>query len=189
MPHPQFLKSLAVARVRSPEDVDVDVTVARIGRAHGLRGDVVLDVRTDDPRARLAPGTVLRTEPAELGPLTIDRVRNDSGRWYAAFVGHDDRTAAEALRGVALVVAASDVAEEDAWYAAELRGLRVENLDGDLIGEVVDLLHRPAQDLLEVRVLGGWVALVPFVRQIVPVVDVDGGRIVLDPPTGLLGEE
>lgn len=177
------------AYAESQRDVDVDVTVARIGRAHGLRGDVVLDIRTDDPAARLAPGMVLRTEPAELGPLTIDRVRNDSGRWYAAFVGHTDRTAAEALRGVALVVASADVVEEDAWYAAELRGLRAEGLDGDLLGEVVGLQHRPAQDLLEVRVLDGSVALVPFVRQIVPVVDVAGGRIVLDPPAGLLGEE
>ncbi len=167
----------------------MDVTVARIGRAHGLRGDVVLDIRTDDPVTRLVPGAVFRTEPAEQGPLTIDRVRNDSGRWYVAFVGYTDRTAAESLRGVELVGAAADVAEEDAWYVAELRGLRVEDLDGEPLGEVVGLQHRPAQDLLEVRVSDGTVALVPFVRQIVPVVDIAGGRIVLDPPAGLLGEE
>ncbi len=167
----------------------MDVTVARIGRAHGLRGDVLLEIRTDDPNGRLAPGTTLRTRPRRFGPLTVERVRSDSGRWYAAFSGHADRTAAEALRGVELVVAAADFAEENAWYPDQLRGLRVENPAGRLLGEVVGLQTRPAQDLLQVREPSGNVALVPFVHGIVPVVDVAGGRVVIDAPSGLFADE
>ncbi len=172
------------------------LTVARIGRAHGLRGEVALDLRTDDPAARLAVGTVLVTDPASAGPVTVRSTRTAQGRWYATFDQVDDRTAAEGLRGVLLVVEADEAGPaggedpDDAWYRHELVGLRAERVgDHTLLGTVVDLEHPPAHDLLVLREPDGTVSRVPFVRQIVPVVDVEGGRVLLDPPAGLLGAE
>lgn len=168
------------------------LTVARIGRAHGLRGEVALDVRTDAPEDRLVVGARLVTEPASAGPLEIARVREAQGRWYVTFVQASDRTAAEALRGVALVVDTDDDEDddEDAWYPHELVGLRAEHAaDGRLLGEVVGLEHLPAHDVLVLREPDGARTLVPFVAAIVPVVDVAGGRVVLDPPGGLLAAD
>lgn len=166
------------------------LTVARIGRAHGLRGEVSLDVRTDDPEGRLVVGAALRTDPTSAGPLTLRSVRTVENRWFCAFDEARDRTAAEALTGVLLVVdTADEPAEPDAWYPHELVGLRVEHVDGRTLGEVVGLEAAPAHDLLMVRTAGGATWPVPFVRAIVPVVDVPAGRVVLDPPGGLLGEE
>ena len=166
------------------------LTVARIGRAHGLRGEVVLEVRTDSPDERLAVGAVLATEPASAGPLTIVTRRVQQGRWVVAFEQARDRTAAEALRGVDLVVdTADDEPDEDAWYPHELVGLRAEATDGRLLGEVVGLEPAPAHDLLVLREVGGERTLVPFVRAIVPVVDVAAGRVVVDAPGGLLASD
>lgn len=166
------------------------LTVARIGRAHGLRGELALDVRTDDPAARLTVGSPLPTEPAERGPLTIVSRREQQGRWYVTFAEASDRTAAEALRGVELVVDVTDEDDEkDAWYPHELAGLRAEHVDGRLLGEVIGLEHRPAHDMLVLREPDGARTQIPFVRAIVPVVDVPGGRVVLDPPGGLLAAD
>jgi len=110
-------------------------------------------------------------------------------RWFLGFDDVTDRTAAEALRGVGLVVEAEDSADdEDAWYPHELAGLRAELPDGTVVGEVVGLEPLPAHDALVIREPSGTRTLVPFVRAIVPVVDVAGGRVVLDPPDGLLGD-
>jgi 16S rRNA processing protein RimM len=165
------------------------LTVARVGRAHGLRGEVALDVRTDSPEDRLTTGAVLQTEPAERGPLTVVRVRVQHDRWFVTFAEAPDRTAAEGLRGVELVVEADEDADDDAWYPHELAGLRAEHVDGRLLGEVVGLEHLPAQDVLVVREPDGARTLVPFVRAIVPVVDVPGGRVVIDPPGGLMAAD
>ena len=167
----------------------MELTVATLGRAHGLRGEVSLDVRTDTPAHRFVEGAVLRTDPASAGPLTILRVRTLGERWYVTFTEAQDRDAAEALRGVALVIDAETSDEEDAWYPHELAGLRAERADGSLVGEVVGLEHLPAQDALVLLETGGQRTLVPFVRAIVPVVDVAGGRVVLDPPAGLLAAD
>ncbi|HEY0118651.1 MAG TPA: ribosome maturation factor RimM [Cellulomonas sp.] len=168
------------------------LTVARIGRPHGLRGEVALDVRTDAPDERLAPGSVLTTEPASAGPLTILRARVQQERWFVTFDGVDDRSAAEALNGVELVVDSDGVSaedDEDAWYPHELVGLRAEGTDGRVLGEILGLEHAPAHDVLVLREPDGARTLVPFVRAIVPVVDVPGGRVVLDPPGGLLASD
>lgn len=167
----------------------MQLTVATVGRAHGLRGDVGVDVRTDTPAERFVEGAVLHTDPASAGPLTVTRVRQMSDRWYLGFAEVADRTAAEQLRGVRLVVEVDSSAEEDAWYPYELTGLRVERLDGTVVGEVIGLEHLPAQDALLIRETDGTRTLVPFVRQIVPVVDVPGGRVVLDAPLGLLAAD
>lgn len=167
----------------------MELTVARVGKAHGLRGEVALDLRTDDPEVRLAVGERLETRPATAGPLTVGTVRVHQGRWLVGFEGVRDRTAAEALRGVELVVEVDASDEEDAWYPHELVGLRAEDLDGQVLGRIDGLEHLPAHDVLVLRETGGARTLVPFVRQIVPHVDVAGGRVVLDPPGGLLASD
>lgn len=161
----------------------MELTVAVVGRPHGLRGEVSLDVRTDVPEERFTAGSVLRTDS---GPLTVARARTQGGRWLVTFDEVRDRDGAERLRGVELVVDVDGSDEEDAWYPHELAGLRVERPDGSVVGEVVGLEHLPAQDALVVAETTGARTLVPFVRAIVPVVDVAGGRVVVDPPLGLL---
>ncbi|MGC5617459.1 ribosome maturation factor RimM [Georgenia sp. Z1491] len=165
----------------------MQLTVAVVGAPHALGGEVRLDVRTDDPDRRLVVGATLETDPADAGPLEITSVRVDRGSRYVRFAGAEDRTAAESLRGVRLVVETDEEDdEEDAWYPHELRGLRVEHPDGRHVGEVADLRPAPGHDLLLVREAGGPTTPVPFVRALVPVVDVAAGRVVIDPPRGLL---
>ena len=169
----------------------MEVVVARVGRPHGIKGEVSVEVRTDDPDGRLAPGTVLRTEPAAAGPLTIVTGRVHSGRLLLTFEGCTSRSGAERLRNV-LLVADVDPDERpedpDEYFDRHLVGLRVETLDGDLVGELAEMLHLPGQDVLVVRRNDGSESLVPFIAQFVPEVDLEGGRIVVDPPEGLLDE-
>ncbi len=167
------------------------VVVARIARAHGIRGDVVLDVRTDEPELRLAPGTPLLTTPESAGPLTIEHLRDHSGRVLASFVGVGDRGAAEALRGV-LLEADIDPAlrpeDPEEFYDHQLVGLRAVDVNGQPLGTVAELVHLPGQDLLAVTKPDGGEALVPFVVALVPIVDLDAGHVVVDPPAGLFDE-
>jgi 16S rRNA processing protein RimM len=117
----------------------------------------------------------------------VESVRPHTGRLLVRFAGVDDRTAAEALRGVLLLVDSADILpsdDPDEFHDQELIGLLAVTTDGAEVGEVVDVEHL-GQDLLVIRRPGGD-ALVPFVRALVPEVDVPGGRIVLDPPPGLL---
>ncbi|MEG3614947.1 ribosome maturation factor RimM [Isoptericola haloaureus] len=167
----------------------MELVVARVGRAHGLRGEVALEMRTDVPEERFTVGAVLATEPAAAGPLTVESTRVHQGRWLVRFAETADRTAAEALRGTELLVDVEESDEEDAWYPHELTGLRAELVDGTVVGEVAGLEHLPAHDALVVREDGGARTLVPFVHAIVPTVDVAGGRVVLDPPGGLLARD
>ncbi len=168
----------------------MEVTVARIGKAHGLKGEVSVELRTDIPEQRLVKGAVLATDPAETGPLTIAKTRVQAGRWYVQFDEIRDRDTAEAARGTSLVVDSDDDDEEDAWFVHELVGLTAVREDGQELGRVVDLQPMPAQDLLVVKQAGGHRAMIPFVADFVVEVDVEGGRVVLDPPHGLLaGEE
>ncbi|NDU75996.1 ribosome maturation factor RimM [Actinomadura sp. DSM 109109] len=165
------------------------LVVGRIGRPHGVRGEVTVDVRTDEPDARFAAGTVIATDPVTAGPLTVERKRWHSGRLLVRFAGIGDRDAAEELRGTWLVVDPGDIppsADPDDFHDQELLGLAVVTTDGTDVGRVADVLHH-GQDLLVVRGAGGE-KLVPFVAALVPEVDVSGGRLVIDPPPGLLDE-
>ena len=167
----------------------MQLTVARIGRAHGLRGEVALDLRSDAPAERLTVGAVLATSPAGVGPLTIAGVRTLHDKWFLTFAEATDRTASERLRGVELLVEQTGSDEDDAWYPHELVGLRAEHVDGRLVGMIAGLEHLPAHDMLVLVEQSGARTLIPFVRAIVPVVDVAGGRVVLDPPGGLLASD
>jgi 16S rRNA processing protein RimM len=165
----------------------MELVVARVGRPHGVRGEVSVEVRTDAPERRLVPGAVLGTDPVSAGPLTVESVRDHNGRLLLTFAEIRDRTGAEALRGVLLTAEVElDEDEPEAWHVQQLVGLRAVLDDGTDVGEVVGLEHGSAQDLLVVREPSGHRALVPFVTAIVPVVDVSGGRIVMNPPGGLL---
>lgn len=163
------------------------LVVGRIARPHGVRGEVGIDVRTDEPETRFAPGTRIATAPPANGPLTVERARWHSGRLLVRFAGIDDRDAAEELRGTWLVVDPGDIppsADPDEFHDQELIGLAVVTADGADVGRVADVLHH-GQDVLVVRGSAGE-TLVPFVAALVPEVDVPGGRLVIDPPPGLL---
>ena len=167
----------------------MNLTVARIGRAHGLKGEVTVEVRTDIPEERLVPGEVYETEPASAGPLTIESVRTQGGRWYLRFDEIGNREAADDVRGVELVIDGEESDEDDAWYVHELVGLTAQRPDGETLGEVVDLLSMPAQDVLVVKQPDGHRAMIPFVDEFVPDVDLEAGTVTLTPPYGLLSGE
>ncbi|MBO8190681.1 ribosome maturation factor RimM [Streptomyces oryzae] len=169
----------------------MQLVVARIGRAHGIKGEVTVEVRTDEPELRLAPGAVLATDPATAGPLTIASGRVHSGRLLLRFEGVHDRTAAETLRNTLLVAEVDpDERPEDPeeFYDHQLEDLEVVTRDGTVVGRIESVAHLPAQDLLVVRREDGGEALIPFVHEIVPEIDLKAQQAVIDPPPGLLGE-
>jgi 16S rRNA processing protein RimM len=227
--------------------------VGQIGKPHGIRGELLVTVRTDEPEARFVAGSVFTTQvprdrrvgtgPARGGPigpptanavaatdgtsppntaaantaaantavpnasapntaaantpgvrfqvpekLTLESLRWHQGRIIAVFEGIDDRNVAEMLRGVMLCVDSEQIAppdDPDEFHDHQLVGLRVESVDGESLGEVLRIDHAQASDLIVVRRPDGGTALIPFVRQIVPTVDIPGGRVIVDPPGGL----
>ncbi|MDN5932725.1 MAG: ribosome maturation factor RimM [Pseudonocardia sp.] len=161
------------------------------GRAHGLRGELGVDVRTDSPDERFAPGAALlaRRAGAPDTTLTVEAVRWHSGKLLVRFVEIPDRTAAEPLRGTRLLVHTSELAptdDPDEFHDHELEGLLAELADGTVVGTVREILHGPAGELLVLARPDAPDALVPFVHAIVPTVDLTAGRVVLTPPDGLL---
>lgn len=162
------------------------VILGRIVAAHGLRGEVRIEIRTDDS-ARLAAGTTVLTDDPLVGELTVAQLRVASGRATIAFEQVTDRDDAEAMRGLLILAPAQD--EDDAWYPSDLAGLAARGEDGRDLGEVLEVRAMPAHDVLVLREPSGARTLVPFVRSIVPVVDVEGGFVVLAPPGGLLADE
>ncbi|MDP9860928.1 MULTISPECIES: ribosome maturation factor RimM [Streptosporangium] len=165
----------------------MQLVIGRIGRPHGLRGDVSVEVRTDDPEGRFAPGTAVATDPASTGPLVVESRRWHSGVLLVRFEGVNDRDRAEALRGTTLVIDSADIPpseDPDEFYDHQLIGLAVVTPDGERVGEVTDVLHH-GQDLLVVR-RGTAEVYVPFVKALVPVIDLDKGLLVVDGPAGLL---
>lgn len=163
------------------------VIVGQVGRAHGIRGQVAVIPRTDDPDVRFVVGAVLATESPARGPLTVTEARNHSGRLLLSFEGIEDRTAAEGLRGTMLLVPRGTrpaLQDPDDFYDSDLIGLRAVDPAGAVLGVVSDVIHSPAADLLALDVDGREV-LVPFVRQIVPGVDIAAGTLTVDAPDGL----
>jgi 16S rRNA processing protein RimM len=166
----------------------VRVVVGRIGRAHGVRGDVAVEVRTDDPEVRFALGAELFTAQEGDQTLTVAHSRWHSGRLLVGFSGVPDRTAAEALRGQLLYRADEDrVAEPDAWYDQELVGCIVHTAQGP-VGEVADVVHLPGQDLLSVRLDDGTTRLVPLVAELVPAIDTGARTVEVADRPGLLAD-
>lgn len=183
------------------------LVVGQIGKPHGLRGEVSVSVHTDEPEERFVAGSVFATEVprdrrVSSGPaaapgiayqvppsLVIESVRWHQGRAIVQFEGVHDRNVAEALRGVLLQVESSSLpapTDPDEFHDHQLIGLRVVSVGGDDLGAVARIDHAPASDLIVLDKSGGGTALIPFVSQLVPTVDVAGGRVVVDLPEGLL---
>ncbi|MFD6534330.1 ribosome maturation factor RimM [Streptomyces sp. NPDC060184] len=169
----------------------MQLVVARIGRAHGIKGEVTVEVRTDEPELRLGPGAVLATDPAGAGPLTIETGRVHSGRLLLRFAGVHDRTAAEALRNTLLIAEVDpDELPEDPeeFYDHQLMDLDVVLADGTEIGRITEITHLPSQDLFIVERPDGSEVMIPFVEEIVTEIDLEEQRAVITPPPGLLDE-
>ncbi len=167
----------------------MQLVVGRIGKPHGIRGELTVEVRTDAPEIRFAPGSVLATDPARVGPITVEAVRWHSGRLLLRVEGVHDRTQAEGLRGAVLRADVPDdeVPEDpEEFFDHQLRGLAVVTADGTAIGVVDDVVHLPSQDLLSVKRDAGREVLVPFVMEIVTGIDVEAGRVTVELPEGLL---
>jgi 16S rRNA processing protein RimM len=174
--------------------VSQSTVIARIGKPHGLLGEVTVQLHTDEPERRLAVGTVMDTE-ATSGTgvpraLTVRSTRVHNGVWLVGFEEIPDRTGAESLRGTRLVVDAADVLpapdEDDVFTEEQLRGLAVVDPAGTVLGEVGGLELGAAQDRLVILLPDGREAQVPFVAALVPEVDLEAGRVVVDAPPGLL---
>jgi 16S rRNA processing protein RimM len=169
------------------------VVVARIGKPHGLRGEVTVQLHTDDPQSRFAQGAVLDTEarPGSGVPrqLTLRSTRVHNGIWLLAFEEIPDRTGAEGLRGTRLVLDEEEAAaavtadDEEAWTEDELVGLEARDPLGAVLGTVTGLEIGAAQDRLQLELTDGVTAYVPFVEAIVPAVEED--HVVIDAPAGL----
>jgi 16S rRNA processing protein RimM len=170
----------------------MDLVVGRVVKAHGVTGEVVVEVRTDDPDSRFAPGIRLRAQPPRGGPertYVVDSVREHSGRLLMRLDGVTDRDGADALRGTVFVVDSEDlppIDDPDEFYDHQLEGLRVVTTDGRLVGNVNEVLHTAAGELLSVTSETGAEVLVPFVSAIVTSVSLDDQTIEIDPPEGLL---
>jgi 16S rRNA processing protein RimM len=176
-----------------PRQSATSLRVGRLVKAHGLKGALKLELYTDDPDRRFVPGATFSlqvpTESAWHGrSITLRELRYYNGQPVGFFDEAEDRTAAESLvRAILWIDLASDEpVEEDAWFDHQLVGLRVLR-DGAEVGTVARVDHLPAQDLLAVTTTDGEV-LVPFVKAIVPSVDVAAGVVTVTPPAGLFEE-
>ncbi len=177
-----------------------DVVVGRIGKPHGLRGEVTVELRTDEPDARFAPGTVLDVEAPDQLPagaarpttLLVESIRWHQERLLVSFAEVDDRNAAEALRGLFLRTTIDlDETPEDPeeFYDHQLVGLGVVDTAAQPLGEIRGVVHGAAQDLLSIRTTDGRDVLVPFVAALVPTVDLEAGLIVVEDRPGLVAPD
>lgn len=167
------------------------VVVGRVGRAHGVRGQVAIEVRTDEPELRFAKGAALLAGSPGDRIVWVDEARWHSGRLLVRFANIADRTAAAELTGSILeaeVDALDRPAAPDEYYDRHLIGLRAQLENGVELGTVREVLHLAGHDTLNVESADGSELLVPFVREIVPTVDLDSGLITVRPPAGLFGD-
>lgn len=172
----------------------MDLVVGRVAKAHGITGEVVVEIRTDDPDSRFLPGKALRAKGSrgsnQERSYLVESVRNHGGRLLMRLAGVADRAAAEALRGSLFVIDSDDlppIDDPDEYYDHQLEGLRVQTISGQYIGTVAEVLHTAAGELLAVtRDDGEGEVLVPFVGAIVTSVSLEDRTVEIDPPDGLL---
>ncbi|OAH51454.1 ribosome maturation factor RimM [Microbacterium oleivorans] len=177
----------------SAKSARTQLRVGRLVKAHGLKGALKLELYTDDPDGRFVPGAEFTLQVPESSPWHGKTVTVREFKWMnshpVVFLdGIDDRTAAESIVRAILWIdqdAVAPVVEDDAWYDHQLVGLDVVR-DGEVVGRVTRVDHFPAQDLLGVQLAADdREVLVPFVKAIVPEVDMSAGRLVVTPPAGL----
>jgi 16S rRNA processing protein RimM len=158
------------------------LNVGRIGKAHGILGEATIEVRTDEAEDRFAIGAVLQTESH--GELTVASARVHNGILLLGFEGIEDRNGIEALRNQ-LLYADVDIdapgIDEDDYHVLQLVGCTAYLIDGDEYGTVTDVLNLPGQDVLAIKTDSGEV-LIPFVHQLVPVVDIRNKKMTVIPP-------
>ncbi|MET3174195.1 UNVERIFIED_ORG: 16S rRNA processing protein RimM [Arthrobacter sp. UYCu721] len=171
---------------RTGTEEQMQLQVARIGKPHGIRGEVTVQVLTDAPGDRFVPGTEFVVEPASAGPLSVESARWNKDILLLAFEGIETRNQAETLRGAKLFIETEELDEDDdeGWYEHELVGLEA-RVGSQVVGKIAALHTLPVQDLLVVETSDGKEILVPFVEQIVPEVNVADGFVLLTPPDGL----
>lgn len=170
------------------------VRIARIGKPHGIRGEVTVEIFTDSPETRFQAGNVFDAVAAMgnemfFAQLTVEKARWNKNIMLLKFVEFSDRNTAESLRNCELYADPEGSTEdEDSWYADDLIGLSVHqgSFEAPALGEVTDLITGDAQDLLEVRLSDGAEVILPFVEEIVPEIDEERGAILISPPPGLL---
>jgi 16S rRNA processing protein RimM len=164
----------------------MQLQVARIGKPHGIRGEVTVQVLTDAPGDRFVPGTEFVVEPASAGPLTVHSARWNKDILLIAFEEIETRNEAETLRGAKLFIESEELEDNDdeGWYEHELVGLEA-RVGSQVVGKVSGLNTMPVQDLLVVKTPDGKEILIPFVEQIVPEVNVAEGYVLVTPPAGL----
>lgn len=170
------------------------MVVGRIGKPHGLKGEVTVDVRTDEPDRRFATGATLRAEPPKGSHSSHRALTVASSRWHQStllvnFEELGDRNAAEAARGIVLhanLGVDESPEDPDEYYDHQLIGLAAYDVGGDHLGEVTALVHGAAQDLLTIRTADGRDTLVPFVTALVPEVDLAARRVVIADRPGLV---
>ena len=163
------------------------LNVGRIGRAHGILGEATIEVRTDEPESRFAIGAKVLTDSMENPELKVSSARVHNGILLLGFEGINDRNSIENLRNT-LLYSEVDINEpgvdDDDYHVQQLIGLRAELEDGSQFGVITDVLNLPAQDCLAIKTNSGEV-LIPFVRQLVPVVDLANKKVVVIPPVML----
>jgi len=167
----------------------MQLVIGRIGRAHGVRGDLFVEPMTDEPDHRYADGTVLMTSNDTT--LTVATSKWHSGRFVVHFAGFDDRNSAETLRGLTLSIEvdpSQSPQDPDEYYDHQLIGLNVVLEDGTHVGTIGEVIHLPSQDLLTVLRVGEAEALIPFVTEFVPDINLATKTVVITPPPGLLNE-
>lgn len=165
------------------------VVVGTIVRPHGIRGEVVVDPRTDQPVERFGPGRALLGSHGT--PLHVATSRPHAGRLLVRFDGIVDRNGAEGLRGVVLEAESdppSQLDDPDVYPDGMLVGLSARTRSGEPLGTVVAVEHLPMQDLLVLAHPDGFDVQVPFVSAIVTEVHVDDGWLEVDPPAGLVAD-
>lgn len=168
--------------------------VARIGKPHGIRGEVTVQVLTDVPDDRFAPGEVLHVIDGPVKTLTVTKSRWNKTILLVDFAEIKDRNMAETFRQAHLEIEVTGEEESasDEWYEHELLDLKVIH-DGKQVGVISALRTNPAQDLLVFKDLNGEEVYLPFVDEFVPDIDTEAGTVTITPPAGLLelnqGEE
>ena len=170
------------------------VLVARLGKPHGIKGEVTVQLFTDSPEKRFAQGVQFEVNRDSKPSPRFAQLTVKASRWHknillVAFDEFGDRNTAETLRDYYLYAEPLETLEsEDAWYADELRGFAVHEstFESSPIGQVTDLITGSAQDLLEIKLLDSREVLVPFVEEIVPEIDIAREAVIITPPPGLL---
>ena len=165
------------------------ICVARIGAAHGVRGAVKLWTFTEDPLAVKAYGPLVTKDGAR--SFEVATAREAKGHLVATFKGVASREDAERLNGIELYIAREKLPEtdDDEYYHADLIGLAAVNAANEPLGRVVAIHNFGAGDIIEIAPPGGATLLLPFTNAVVPIVDLKGGRVVIELPKEIEGDD